>query len=141
MEAKKLTIQKDTVLCRANDKNYDLYYVLKGKLLVCNRNGHMVTPIAYLEANQYFGEMSFIDKLPRSADVIAIEETQVLKIPSEMLQNKFPRWLHIMAKSMTKKMRSLDDVIRDKGIKRKNVKSIKPLEIEEQRHYFQLLNQ
>ena len=109
MEAKKLTIQKDTVLCRANDKNYDLYYVLKGKLLVCNRNGHMVTPIAYLEANQYFGEMSFIDKLPRSADVIAIEETQFLKIPSQMLQNKFTRWLHIMAKRITKKMRVINN--------------------------------
>ncbi len=136
----KITIKKDQVLCRAGDESYDLYLVVTGQLMVCSRSGKMVTPIAYLSDNEYFGEMSFIDKLPRSADVIAIEDTELIKIPSGLKQKSLPTWLLIMAKGMTGKVRLLDDVIRDKGIKRKNLDSIEPLTIDEQRHYYQLLD-
>lgn len=136
----KITIKKDQVLCRAGDESYDLYLVVAGQLMVCSRSGKMVTPIAYLSDNKYFGEMSFIDKLPRSADVIAIEDTELIKITSGLKQKSLPTWLLIMAKGMTGKVRLLDDVIRDKGIKRKNLDSIEPLTIDEQRHYYQLLD-
>ena len=140
-KAQKVLVKKDQVLCRQEDQSYDLYFVLKGKLLVCTRSGRMVTPIAYLEDNQYFGEMSFIDKLPRSADVIAMEETELLQIPNDIMKKNFPTWLLIMAKSMTNKLRNLDEVISSKGIKRKNVQTVQPLAIEDQRHYYQLLEQ
>lgn len=134
-----INLSKDDVLCKEGDKTQDLYYITEGKLLICSRSGKMVTPIAYLEAGSYFGEMSFFDKLPRSADVIAIEPTKLVKISQIQLKDSFPKWLLVISRQMTKKIRLLDEVIRDKGIKRTNVQSVKPLSIDEQRHYLTLL--
>ncbi|MDP7321393.1 MAG: cyclic nucleotide-binding domain-containing protein [Bacteriovoracaceae bacterium] len=131
-----IKVKSGTVLCREGDKENDLYFVTKGKLLICSRSGYRVTPLAYIGQNEYFGEMSFFDHLHRSADVIAIEETILVKIPNEALKEQFPTWLLILAKTMTKKLRLMDQVISDKGIKRQNVNSIKPLSIEEQREIY-----
>ena len=133
-------IKKDRVLCLEGDRNSDLYFVTSGKLLICSRSGHMVTPLAYITKGGYFGEMSFFDNLPRSADVVALEDTTLVKVPNSALKEQVPTWLLIMAKQMTNKLRTLDHVIRDKGIKRKNVESMKPLSIEEQRHFFKIIS-
>ena len=131
---------KDEVLCREGDTETDLYLVTQGKLLICSRSGKMVTPLAYLGRNDYFGEMSFFDGKPRSADVIAVEDTTLIKIFGTDLKEQVPTWLHIMAKQMTQKLRRFDEAIRDKGVKKRKDAQITPLSIEEQRHYFQLLN-
>lgn len=137
---KKVKFLKDSVICKTHEKSYDLYFVLEGKLLVCSQSGHMITAIKYLEKEDYFGEMSFFDKHTRSANIIAIEDCVLLQIPREFIAGKFPKWLTIMAKSMTSKIRSMDSVISKKGIKRKNLKSIQPLSIDEQRLYYKILN-
>jgi CRP-like cAMP-binding protein len=130
---------KYSVLCREGEDDNDLYYVQKGKLLICSRSGKMVTPLAHIQAGEYFGEFSFFDKLPRSADVIVLEEAELTQIPSTSLKKQFPTWLHIMAKQMTNKMRLMDSVIKENGIKKKNVESIKPLSIEEQRKIYKII--
>jgi CRP-like cAMP-binding protein len=135
-----IKIEKDNVLCLEGDKESDLYFVTSGKLLICSRSGHMVTPLAYITKGDYFGEMSFFDDLPRSADVVALEDTTLVKVKSTDLKDQVPTWLLIIAKQMTHKLRTIDHVIRDKGIKRKNVESMKPLSIEEQRHYYQIIS-
>lgn len=134
-----IKIGKDRVLCLEGDQESDLYFVTSGKLLICSRSGHMVTPLAYIKKGDYFGEMSFFDSLPRSADVIALENTTLVKVPSSALKEQVPTWLLVMAKQMTNKLRTMDHVIRDRGIKRKNVDSMKPLSIEEQRHFFKII--
>ena len=96
--------------------------------------------IAYIGQGEYFGELSFFDHLPRSADVIAVEQCQLLKIPGGHLKSQFPTWLLIMAKQMTQKIRMLDSVISNKGIKRQNVETMKPLSIDEQRKIYDLLS-
>lgn len=136
-----IKINANQVLCREGDQESDLYFVTQGKLLICSRSGHMVTPIAYINADEYFGEMSFFDDRPRSADVIAMESSTLVKVSNADIKNQIPTWLLVMAKQMTHKLRTMDHVIRDKGIKRTNVKTIKPLSIEDQRNYYQLLNQ
>ncbi len=140
IETSTLKIKKHEVLCREGAEESDLYFVTNGLLLICSRSGHMVTPLAHIKAGEYFGEMSFFDKLPRSADVIALEDTKLVKISSESLKEQIPTWLLVMAKQMTNKLRIMDTVISDKGIKRTKVKTLKPLSMEEQRFYYQLLS-
>ena len=132
-------VSKETLICKEGDLSRDLYKIFKGKLLICNRNGHMVTPLAFLEPGQYFGEFSFFDGQKRSADVIAVEDTTLIKIPLAELKKQFPRWLSLTTKNMTNKLRLLDDVIRTKGIKKTKLDIIKPLTIDEQRHYFDII--
>ncbi len=131
-------IAKGNVLCREGDKDKDLFLLTEGRLLICSRSGRMVTPLAFIEKNQYFGEMSFFDNKKRSADVLAVEDTTLVKIPEEALKEQVPTWLHIIAKSLTAKLRTLDEVLRDKGI-RKNSDQITPLTIEEQREIYKKL--
>ncbi len=133
--------KKDQVICREGDLTRELYKILSGKLLICARKNSMVTPLAYLSAGDYFGEFSFFDNRSRSADVIAVEETTLVKIPQAELKKQMPFWLIQTCRSLTSKLRLYNEVTRAKGIKKKNVESIRPLSISEQRHYHQLLGE
>lgn len=135
-----INVEKDELICKEGDLTRDLYKIISGELMICSRNNRMVTPLAYLTDGEYFGEFSFFDGQLRSADVIATEETKLVKIPLAELKKQFPRWLLLTSKSMTKKLRLMDEVIRDKGIKKQNVDNIKPLSIEEQRYYYDIIN-
>ena len=133
------TIPANSVICKEGDLTKDLYIIVSGKLLVCSRNNTMVTPLAYLSDGDYFGEFSFFDNQARSADLITVKETKLLKIPQAELKKQFPRWLILMSKGLTHKLRTFNSVVRSKGIKRKNVETIKPLSIEEQREIYSII--
>ena len=138
-ESQKITLPKYSVVCREHDNQSDLYYITSGTLLICSREGTRVTPLAYVNKGEYFGELSFIDKLPRSADVITLENTEMLKFKSGELEAQFPKWLKIIMGQMTKKIRLYNNVINAKGIRRKSVETIAPLEIDEQRAILEIL--
>ncbi|MCO4754636.1 MAG: cyclic nucleotide-binding domain-containing protein [Bacteriovoracaceae bacterium] len=135
-----LKVEKDQVICREGDLTRDLYKIISGKLMICSRKDHMVTPLAYLSEGDYFGEFSFFDNQTRSADVISVEPTVLIKIPQAQLKKQFPFWLIHASKSLTAKLRLYNEVIKSKGIKKKNVESVKALSIEEQRHYYQIIS-
>ncbi len=133
-----IKLKKDDILCRAGDDNSDLYLIHRGKLMIFVIDGTKVTPIAYLGKDEYVGELSFFDGQKRSAYVVAIEDTDLIEIPVKESHQQFPGWLLKLAKFMTKTTREIDETLRTSGIKRKNVETIAPLSIEEQRHYYQL---
>lgn len=136
-----IKVKEGELICKEGDVSRDLYKIVSGQLMICSRNNKMVTPLAYLSDGEYFGEFSFFDGQLRSADVIATQDTTLIKIPLAELKKQFPKWLLITSKSMTKKLRLMDEAISTKGIKRKNVDNIKPLSIEEQHHYYQIITQ
>lgn len=133
-------LNKDDVLCREGDLETDLYVVLEGKLLVCVRKGTQVTAVATLGVGEYIGELSFFDNRPRGADIVALESCKLVKIPATEIRQSFPSWLSILGKVLAKKLRLHDDVIRQKGVKKAKVETIKPLSIDEQRHYNKILS-
>ena len=134
-----IQLTKDDILCLEGDEDQDLYLVHSGKLMVCLRKRSEVTPVAYIGPGEYFGELSFFDGHPRSADVIAVEDSQLVKVPNSEKNRHFPDWLITIAQSMTKRLRIADDVIRSKGIRRKNVSAIQPMPIEEQGRIFRMI--
>lgn len=134
-----LEIEKDEVLCREGDLEKDLYLIISGELIILSRKNSRVTPLSYLKAGDYFGEFSFFDNLPRSADVVATEKTILVKIPQKELHTEMPKWLIQLAKNMTKSMRKLDEGLNRKGIKKVSTESIKALSTQEQTHYYHLL--
>ena len=58
-----VNLNKNEVLCREGDEDIDLYIIHEGKLLICGLKGSQVTPLAYLEAGEYLGELSFFDQI------------------------------------------------------------------------------
>lgn len=135
-----IDLNKDDVLCREGDIETDLYVVLEGQLLVCVRKGTQVTAIATLGAGEYIGELSFFDNQPRGADIVALAPSKLVKIPATELRQSFPAWIHTLGKVLAGKLRLHDDVIRQKGVKKAKAETIKPLSIEEQRHYNKILS-
>ena len=108
--------------------------------MACFTNGTQVTPVAYIEAKEYIGEMSFFDKEPRSAHIITVEPSTIIRIPVGEINSQMPQWLVTLAKSMTRNIRETDRLIAEKGTKkRKNLTTIEPLSIDDQRKYFQII--
>jgi CRP/FNR family transcriptional regulator, cyclic AMP receptor protein len=135
-----LHLKKDELLFKAGDEGTNLYILQAGKLLICVRKGTQVTGVAYISSGDYIGELSFFDDESRSADVIALEDCTLIKVAKGQLEQKFPNWLATIARFQTSKLRKMDKVIQKKGIKKKNIDTIKPLSIEEQRYYLDIIN-
>jgi HEAT repeat protein/ATP/ADP translocase len=66
-------------IVREGDPGDSLYVVVSGKVGI-RHNGET---LATLGPGEAFGEMAVLDKEPRSASVVAIEETEVLRIGSQ----------------------------------------------------------
>lgn len=139
--AKTLNKKKDDILFLADEKKNDLYLIRKGKVMVFVLKGTEVIPVAYLDQGEYIGELSFFDDGPRSAGILCVEDSEFIKIESGEMNEYFPSWLKVLGQSLTRKIREADELIRSKGIRKKNLESIKPLPINEQTRVFKLIDQ
>ncbi len=134
-----INLKSEQILFVPGDEQSDMYYLQSGEVMVFVQKGSLITPLAYLEKGEIIGELSFFDREPRSAGVICVTDCSFIKIPSEIVDNTFPEWLRILALNLTSKIRKCDELIRQKGIRKKNVQSIKPLSIEEQTKIYRKL--
>jgi CRP/FNR family cyclic AMP-dependent transcriptional regulator len=134
-------MKKDEILFLAEEKENDLYIIKKGRVMVFVQKGSQIIPLAYLGAGEYIGELSFFDEEARSASIICMEDCSFVKIPTREMHEHCPTWLRLIGQQLTAKLRSGDELIRSKGIRKKNVEGIKPLSIEEQTHCFKLVDQ
>jgi CRP/FNR family cyclic AMP-dependent transcriptional regulator len=139
--AKTISLKKNEILFLADEDKNDLYIIRKGKVMVFVQKGSEIIPVAYLGQGEYIGELSFFDDEPRSASIICSEDTEFIKIATEEMSEQFPTWLKIIGQQLTKKIRQGDELIRSKGIRKKNVESIRPLTIEEQTRYFKIVDE
>lgn len=138
--AKTIIKKKDDILFLADEKKNDLYIIRKGRVMVFVQKGSEVIPVAYLDQGEYIGELSFFDNGPRSAGILCAEDSEFLKIDSSEMDEYFPSWLKILGKSLATKIREADELIRSKGIRKKNVETIKPLSISEQTRVFKIVD-
>ncbi len=140
MQTFSVELKKNDVLCREGDIESDLYIVQEGELLVMVRKNSQVIAVATLGQGEYIGELSFFDNRPRGADIVALGPCKLIKIPAVEIRQSLPSWIGSLGKALALKLRLHDEVIRSRGIKKSNVETIKPLSMEEQRLYFQLLS-
>lgn len=135
-----IKLKKDDILFLADDDENDLYIIQKGRVMVFVQKGSQIIPVAYLSDGEYIGELSFFDEGKRSASIICTEDTEFLKIPVEEMHRHCPAWLKTIGQQLTAKIRQGDELIRSKGIRKKNVEGIKPLSMGEQTHCFKLVD-
>ena len=137
----KISLKKDEFLFLAEETDCDLFIIQKGKVMVFVQKGSQIIPVAYLGAGEYIGELTFFDEGTRSASIICTEDSDFIKISIDQLHQHCPAWMKTIGLQLTKKIREGDELIRSKGIRKKNVEGIKPLSIEEQTHCFKLVDQ
>jgi len=74
-------LKKGEVLFRKGDEGSTLYVIKRGsvRIILPSRLGDEMAP-AILSEGDFFGEMALFDGMPRSADVVAIEDTELLAL-------------------------------------------------------------
>lgn len=79
MEA--IKISEGEILFRKGDTADCMYYVKSGKIGIYSEFGKInEKELAALKSGKYFGEMGIIDNAPRSADAVAIRDSELLAI-------------------------------------------------------------
>jgi CRP/FNR family cyclic AMP-dependent transcriptional regulator len=82
----------ETVIAEGDEFDTDasLYVVVSGLAKVCVPVHGLDTRelvLSILAPNDHFGEMSFMDERPRSASVVAMEDTELLRIERPAMEN------------------------------------------------------
>ena len=104
---------RNTQILSVRDESNDVFFILEGRLQVKNysENGREFI-FSEIGAGQIFGEFSAIDGLPRSASVVAMEDSVVARMKSAdfvaLLRNDFALTLRLL-RILTGKARGLTD--------------------------------
>ena len=104
-QGKELTYNAGDTIVNEGSIGVGFYLLLDGKAEV--RKGGKV--LATLGRGQFFGEMSLIDELPRSADVVAVAPTKCWALTSwafSGLVNAHPEISLAMLKELVKRLRA-----------------------------------
>lgn len=78
--------QAEQVIFREGEPGDGLFILISGAVRISKRSATGEEALAILEPNAFFGEMALIDFLPRAADAIANETTDVFFIPLPALR-------------------------------------------------------
>jgi CRP-like cAMP-binding protein len=106
-------IEKGKQILSVRDRTHDVFFVLHGRVQVktCSSDGREFI-YSEINAGGMFGEFSAIDGLPRSASVVAIEETTVARMRSadflDLLRSDVDLTLTLL-RYLTSKARELSD--------------------------------
>lgn len=132
-------LEAHQVVCREGEPANDVYFLKSGKLLICTLDGTKVKVISRITAGEFIGELSLFDGKPRGSSVITLEKSTLLKIPKHEISAFLPSWLAHIGASLTKKIRLLDTVVHHSNLRLSSLEQSKPLSIDEQRKFFDLL--
>ncbi len=77
------------LVIRAGDQGSSMFVVHKGRVQVQVSEGGKARPVAVLSEGAFFGEMALFTGEPRTANVVALEETEVLEIGHAAMKHLF----------------------------------------------------
>ena len=77
------------LVIRAGDQGSSMFVVHNGRVQVQVSDGGTQRPVAVLNEGAFFGEMALFTGEPRTANVVALEETEVLEIGHDAMKHLF----------------------------------------------------
>ena len=113
--SEKIKLQQGDYLLREGDESTQMYYVHSGTLAVYKRKGNSEQQIGTIYAGELVGEMSFLDKAPRSATVRAIGNCELVMIPNSKFEKfyaKLPKWYKVLINTLLDRLRRANARIR-----------------------------
>jgi CRP-like cAMP-binding protein len=102
-------------LMHEDEASFEMYYVQSGTLAVFKRKGDKESQIGTIIAGELVGEMSFLDKHPRSATVKAMTDCELVVVPHEKfdkLLNSHPKWFKALIHTLTERLRKANSRIK-----------------------------
>jgi len=113
-------IPKGEFLITEGGTSHEMYWILSGRFQITKLNiDNQNVILGDVFPGELVGEMSFLDNLPRSASVRAIDDCEVLVIPHkkfiDVLENQ-PRWFRSLMQTMSQRLRSANSKIAHKVV-------------------------
>ncbi len=107
--------QKREQITRQDEPSSDLFVINYGtaRVTIYSPSGIKLT-FTDMKAGEYFGELAAIDGMPRSATVLAIEETLVTRIPVEKFDQyiaQYPVFTKFVMRNLCTLIRRLNERI------------------------------
>ena len=100
------------ILFSEGDNSSQMYFLKSGKLKVIKKKGNQDLELGQIFEGELVGEVSFFDKGPRTATVIATEDSELAIIPSDKFQKIFdelPNWYQALTVTLVKRIRRTDE--------------------------------
>ena len=88
---KKKFFKAGSIILREGDYGEDMFIISSGRVEVCKTIQGQKVKLGLLSRGDFFGEMSLLEGLPRSADVFALDDTELLIISAGGLLLKIRR--------------------------------------------------
>ncbi|MBC7427720.1 MAG: cyclic nucleotide-binding domain-containing protein [Bacteriovorax sp.] len=95
-------------LLHEGEESSEMYYLQSGTLAVFKRKGDKENQIGTIISGELVGEMSFLDKHPRSASVKAMTESILVVVPHEALEatlKALPKWFTALLHTLLDRLR------------------------------------
>lgn len=108
------TYSNDEYLFRQGDTGRTLFFVVAGEVVVSLEGGTEPRKIATMGVGEFFGEMSMLEGLPRSASTQAKGTTTVLEFDLENKETSREVTLKVLthiARGLSQKLRKINSVI------------------------------
>ncbi len=114
-------VEAGETIFREGDAAREMFVVLGGEAEVVKRGKRgNDTRVALLGPGDWFGEMSILDVQPRSASVVAVAPTRLLRVTSEALDALYRKDLKAyslivlnIARELSRRLRVADGIIAD----------------------------
>ena len=103
------------VLFEEGSPSTSIFIIKKGAVSIRKVKGKHYVEIAKIQSNEVIGELSFFDRLPRSATAIALIDVEALEIPfdsMEKIYNSIPDYLKTIVASLADRLRKANETIR-----------------------------
>jgi len=78
--AEEKIVEAGNIIFRENEMGEDMYIIKRGKVEIFKESNGKKTAIATLGEKAFFGEMAILEDVPRSAGVMAIEDSLLITI-------------------------------------------------------------
>ncbi len=107
-----ISIKEGETLFSEGDSSSQMYFLKSGKMKAVKKSGNKEIELGEIAEGELLGEVSFFDKGPRTAAVIAVEDSELAVIPSEKFQKIFedlPSWYQALTVTLIKRIRRTDE--------------------------------
>ncbi len=102
------------VLFREGERGEEMYVIQSGVVQILKRVGGEDRPLATLGRGEFVGEMAILNDKPRTATVVALEDSKVLVIDGQTLEQMITSSAEIalrLVKKLARRLDSADEMI------------------------------
>ena len=106
--AKAIKLAANQILIQEGEKSSCVYWVQNGQLVATKKRMAEDVVLGHIYSGELVGEISFLDKEPRTATVKAITDCDLIEIPNETIEAIFktqPKWLEILVRTLAERLR------------------------------------